>query len=115
PGWLRNENVVHVGERLPIKRAARQCCGNEHIGDILCIRKVDPLVLGVLWMQNNIHQARQSNGMNLWNSIKRFWIQHTIAYYSKSTRALGDKDASIGQPLHAPRMRQSLCHHYDFD
>ena len=81
------------------------------------IGKVDPAVVTIIRMQDDIEQAALTTRGDFRQATYRFGQQAAVLHDTQPTRPFSDQDATIGQKGHRPRMLQPVghCHRVESD
>ena len=106
PG-LGDQNIFDVGERLavplPARNGQRRALHSAFFHG-LRIREVNQLVLGELRVEDDVHQACQTAGVNVRQAGDRLLVEDAVANDSQSALAFRDQHAAVRQKCEAPRM-----------
>ena len=104
-----HEDLLHVGERLAVPRAAANGIARQVVADRLVVGEVDPAVLLECRMQHDIHQPCLGAAVDhLRHSGNRVRIDHAVADDAKRAGTLGDQNRAVGQERETVWMREAL-------
>ena len=106
---IGKEDLLHFGERLAVPRAASNCVAREVVANWLVVREVDPVVLLVRGVQDDVHQSRLCAAVDhLGHASHWIRIDRTVADHAQRATTFGDEDHVVRQERESVRMREAF-------
>src|ERR1019366_9038058 len=87
---------------MTVEASARECGGDELVGDVFRVSEVHDLVLCELRMRQDLHESGESDRMDFRDSGNRFGTQDAVVDKTQFADALRHENVAIGQERQAP-------------